>query len=186
MIAENYEKLPDTTININLAPYMLESKEVLKSFIHFFKAEGLPSKNFCIEVTEDEDVPVDSLAKGLTLLIKEGFTIAMDDFGTEYSSLSRLSLLPFDTVKIDRSLLLAASNDNNTILESSILLIKKLGLAVVVEGVETLEQLRLIQQLGADSVQGFLFSRPVGTNKAFDLPLNATSIISNLNPRLLN
>ena len=186
MIAVNYEKLPNTTININLAPYMLESKEVLKSFIHFFKAEGLHSKNFCIEVTEDEDVPIDSLVKALTLLKKEGFTIAMDDFGTGYSSLSRLSLLPFDTVKIDRSLLLAASNDNNTILESSIQLIKKLGLAVVVEGVETIEQLRLIEKLGANSVQGFLFSRPVGTTKAFDLPLNATSIISNLNPRLLN
>jgi len=65
-------------------------------------------------------------------------------------------------------------------------LIKKLGLAVVVEGVETIEQLRLIEKLGANSVQGFLFSRPVGTTKAFDLPLNATSIISNLNPRLLN
>lgn len=181
MIAVNYKSLPEVTININLPPYMLERKETLMGLIHFFKSENLPPKNFCIEVTEDEDVPADSIVEAIDLLKEEGFTIAMDDFGTGYSSLSRLSLLPFDTVKIDRSLLLAASSGNIAILESSIQLIKKLGLLVVVEGVETLEQLRLIQKLGANSVQGFLLSRPVNTKKAFNLPLNATSIVGDFN-----
>jgi len=182
MITVNYKNLPDITININLPPYMIESKEILEDFVIFFKAEKLPPNKFCIEITEDEDVPAERLVEAIHFLKEEGFAIAMDDFGTGYSSLSRLSLLPFDTVKIDRSILLAASNDNNAILESSIQLIKRLGLSVVVEGVETIEQLRLIQRLGANAVQGFLLSHPVETEKAFKLPLNAKSILANFSP----
>lgn len=179
MIAVNYKNLPDVVININLAPHILENKEIINDFISFFKSEQLPLNRFCIEITEDEDVPVETLVHAINIFKEKGFSIAMDDFGTGYSSLSRLSLLSFDTVKIDRSLLLAAANGNSAILESSIQLIKRLGLLVVVEGVETLEQLRLIQKLGADSVQGYLLSRPVDTQTAFSLPLNATSIINN-------
>ena len=85
----------------------------------------------------------------------------MDDFGTGYSSLGRLSVLPVDSVKIDRSLLLTASGGDKAILESAINLVKRLGVLSVVEGVETLEQLALVRQLGADSVQGYLFSKPI-------------------------
>ncbi len=177
MIAINYKNLPNVIINVNIAPHMLENKDTIDDFIDFFKSEKLPLDRFCIEITEDEDIPVETLVHAIDTLKKEGFTIAMDDFGTAYSSLSRLSLLPFDTVKIDRSLLLAAGNGNSAILESSIQLIKRLGLFVVVEGVETIEQLRLIQKLGANSVQGYLLSKPVAIQEAFSFPLNATSIV---------
>lgn len=178
MLAQNYHQLPKVTININLPPYMLDNPRILNEFLMSFKEAKLSPKRFCIEVTEDEDIPAEHLLGSVKLLKKVGFTIAMDDFGTGYSSLSRLSLLPFDTVKIDRTILLAASSGNKAILESTITLIKRLGLSVVVEGVETLEQLRLIQQLGANSVQGFLLSKPVDANKAIKLPLNAANIIT--------
>ena len=102
----------------------------------------------------------------------------MDYFGTGYSSLGRLSSLPFDTVKIDRSLLLAADNGNKTILESAITLVKRLGVSVVVEGVETLEQLSLVRELGADSVQGYLFSKPVPIINKKQFSLNAADIVA--------
>lgn len=178
MIAKNFHKLPKTTININLPSYLLNNPSLLDDFLSCFEETKLPTNRFCIEVMEDQDIPADKLLQSIEKLKKTGFTIAMDDFGTGYSSLSRLSMLPFDTVKIDRSLLLAASSGNKTVLESAITLIKRLNLSVVVEGVETTKQLDLIRLLGADYVQGFLLSKPVDVNKAKDFPLNASNIIA--------
>lgn len=178
MVAKSYDQLPKVTININLPPYMLNNAKILNGFIQCFKKANLPIEQFCIEVTEDGEIPTDQLVPSIKLLKSHGFKIAMDDFGTGYSSLSRLSVLPMDIVKIDRSLLLAASNGDKTILESAISLTKRLGATAVVEGVETLEQLALIKRLGADSVQGFLLSRPVQISKVPLLPLNATDIIA--------
>ncbi|MGK0272674.1 MAG: diguanylate cyclase (GGDEF)-like protein [Cocleimonas sp.] len=178
MIANQFYRLPDVTININVPPYMLDDRETLTSFIKYFKAKGLPPKRFCVEVTEDGDIPTESLIPAIHLLKEAGFTIAMDDFGTGYSSLGRLSSLPFDSVKIDRSLLIEADNGNKTILDSAISLVKRLGVSVVVEGVETIEQLALVKELGADSVQGFLFSKPIPVTTDNQFPLNATDIVT--------
>jgi len=179
MIAREFHRLPEVIININIPPYMLDNNDTLNSFITFFNSKELPTNRFCIEVTEDGDIQTDRLIPAINLLKKEGFSVAMDDFGTGYSSLGRLSSLPFDTVKIDRSLLLAADNGNKTILESAITLVRRLGVSVVVEGVETLEQLALVRELGADSIQGFLFSKPVPFTKHHQFPMNASEIISN-------
>lgn len=178
MIARQIHRLPDVTININLPPYMLHNRDTLRNFITFFSSKKLSPNRFCIEVTEDGDIPAESLIPAVNLLKEAGFAIAMDDFGTGYSSLGRLSSLPFDTVKIDRSLLLAADNGNKTILESAITLVKRLGVSVVVEGVETLEQLSLVRELGADSVQGYLFSRPVPVINKKQFSLNAADIVA--------
>ncbi len=178
MVAKYYDQLPKVTININIAPYMLNNAKILNDFIHCFEKANLPIEQFCIEITEDGDIPTDQLVPAIKLLKSHGFKIAMDDFGTGYSSLSRLSVLPVDVVKIDRSLLLAASNGDKTILESAISLTKRLGATAVVEGVETLEQLSLIKKLGADSVQGFLLSEPVKICKVPLLSLNAADIVA--------
>ncbi len=178
MVAKQFYRLPDVIININIPPYMLDDRETLKDFINSFEAKGLPPKRFCIEITEDGDIPTERLIPAINLLKDAGFTIAMDDFGTGYSSLGRLSSLPFDSVKIDRSLLVAADNGNKTILESAISLVKRLGVSVVVEGVETIEQLNLIRELGADSVQGFLFSKPVPVTMDNQFSLNASDIVT--------
>jgi EAL domain-containing protein (putative c-di-GMP-specific phosphodiesterase class I) len=156
---------------------MLNNPEVLNNFVECFKKEDLPMHRFCVEVTEDGDIPTDHLIPAIKLLKSHGFKIAMDDFGTGYSSLSRLSVLPVDVVKIDRSLLLAATAGDKAILESAITLTKRLGASTVVEGVETIEQLELIKELGADSVQGFLLSKPVTISKTPLLSLNMSDIV---------
>lgn len=178
MVAKCFQQLPDVTININVPPYMLNSPQILNDFIACFEKRKLPIHRFCVEVTEDGDIPTDHLIPSIKLLRSHGFKIAMDDFGTGYSSLSRLSVLPVDVVKIDRSLLLSASSGDKTILESAISLTKRLGASAVVEGVETLEQLSLIKKLGADSVQGFLLSKPVKISKVGFISLNAADIVT--------
>ena len=177
MIAKNIDVLPKVTININVPSFMLDNVILLNEFINSFNELNLSTRRFCIEVMEDDKIPAEHLIDAVSRLKREGFSIAMDDFGTGYSSLSRLSMIPFDTVKIDRSLLLAASEGNKAILESAIRLIKRLGIGVVVEGVETMEHLKLIRLLGADSVQGFLLSKPIDISKTTKLPLNAANII---------
>ena len=176
MISKHKDEIGNTTVNFNLPPYMLKSTNILLNFIQYFKEEKLIPENFCIEITEDEDISAHELIPAIKILKQHGFAIAMDDFGTGYSSLDRLSVLDVDTVKIDRSILLTAESGNNTILEWAISLTKRLGVSVVVEGVETLEQLALIKLLGADSVQGFLYSKPVSALQIKNIPLNSNDI----------
>lgn len=177
MIAKDFDRLPEVTINVNVPPYMLDDRQTLNNFIKCFTKNNLPPKRFCVEVTEDGDIPTESLVPAINLLKDAGFAIAMDDFGTGYSSLGRLSSLPFDSVKIDRSLLLEANAGNKTILESSINLVKRLGVSgIVVEGVETVEQLALITELGAESAQGYLFSKPVPVTEDHQFPMISSYI----------
>jgi diguanylate cyclase len=97
--------------------------------------------------------------------------ICIDDFGTGYSSLSYLHSLPVDGIKIDRSFIsqLEPSNDRLQVVEAIVELGRRLGMAVVAEGVETSEQLRHLEDLGLGAGQGFLFSRPVDAAAAIAL-----------------
>ncbi len=92
-----------------------------------------------------------------------GFTLAMDDFGTKYSSLNYLCKFPFDVLKIDRSYLEAAMYDEATfkIVRTIIDLSHELGMKTVAEGVETMEQENRMLLNGCDVAQGFLFARPM-------------------------
>lgn len=100
----------------------------------------------------------------LTELRSMGITIAIDDFGTGFSSLSYLDSLPIDVVKIDRSFVRNITEDERRLklLRGTVNLCRELGLQIVVEGVETQDQLHLINQYYcADFVQGYVFSKPV-------------------------
>ena len=101
-----------------------------------------------------------------------GLTIAIDDFGTGYSSLSYLNTLPLDKVKIDRSFVANITSDQRQLklLRGIVNLSRELGLAIVVEGVETEEQLKLLKRADcADLIQGFLFGMPMPSGAARDL-----------------
>ena len=90
-------------------------------------------------------------------------TIALDDFGTGYSSFSYLTKIPINTLKIDKSFIANISNDINDayIAETIIKLAHKLGITVIAEGVETIEQLRILQNQMCDVLQGYFFSRAI-------------------------
>jgi diguanylate cyclase len=109
----------------------------------------------------------ESIIETLHRLRALGSEILIDDFGTGYSSLSYLSRLPVDILKIDRSfvLQLTARDGNASIISAVIDMARKLGLRTVAEGVETAEQLLLLQQLECDYVQGYLFSRPISAKR---------------------
>ena len=133
-------------------------------------------RRLIFEITEslflsDYDYVFDSL----TRLRAMGIELSIDDFGTGYSSLSRLKRLPVNELKIDQSFIkdMAENIDDQLIVKTIIDLAHNLGLTVVAEGVETREILNLLNQLGCDIAQGFLFSRPLDAEK-FETLLNST------------
>jgi EAL domain-containing protein (putative c-di-GMP-specific phosphodiesterase class I) len=96
-------------------------------------------------------------------LRKTGLKIAIDDFGTGYSSLSKLQSLDIDVVKIDQSFVhkLASDHQSRALCETIVSIGRSLEIAIVAEGVETVEQLQILQAMNCDEVQGYLISRPV-------------------------
>ncbi|GGN00619.1 hypothetical protein GCM10009124_32690 [Shewanella xiamenensis] len=98
----------------------------------------------------------------LKAIAELGISIAIDDFGTGYSSLSYLSKLPINVLKIDRSLVLDIESNLNTesLVANVVRLAHDLNMKVVVEGIETLDQLNIVKSLGCDVVQGYCISKP--------------------------
>ncbi|MEO5640287.1 MAG: EAL domain-containing protein [Sphingomicrobium sp.] len=120
---------------------------------------GLTPERITVEITESsliEDRP--AAAAKLATLRAAGVQIAIDDFGTGYSCLAYLSSLPLDTIKIDRAMIadLVGGSRDRIVVRAMIRLARELGLKVVVEGVESVEQLALVAEWGCDLYQGFL------------------------------
>jgi EAL domain-containing protein (putative c-di-GMP-specific phosphodiesterase class I) len=107
----------------------------------------------------------------LDAIQSRGVRLAIDDFGTGYSSMSVLKRFPIDTIKIDRSFVrdLPDSSEDKAISEAIINMGKALGLTIVAEGVETIEQDKFLRDHACDEIQGFLFSKPVAPDKIVEL-----------------
>jgi len=99
----------------------------------------------------------------LSRLSLKRFNLSIDDFGTGYSSMEQLQRIPFSELKIDRAFVNGAADDTSAraILESSVLLAKKLDMKVVAEGVENQKDWDLLESLDVDEVQGYFISRPI-------------------------
>jgi EAL domain-containing protein (putative c-di-GMP-specific phosphodiesterase class I) len=121
---------------------------------------GTPASSLHVEITEHALVQAsDSVMASLRDLRDAGVQVGLDDFGTGYSSLSYLRSLPVDFVKIDRSFLADLDSERSAIVSAIVELSHVLGLKVIAEGVETTDQLRLLEMLGCDRAQGYLFAR---------------------------
>jgi len=153
--------LSDLKISINL----LAEDLVREGYDHWLLREiadaGLAPDRVTLEITEDSLLADGQLAaECLSRLREAGVQIAVDDFGTGYANLAYLTHLPLDTLKIDRGLIadLADAERGRIVVRAMIGLARELNLKVVVEGVETSEQLALVADWGCDLYQGFLGS----------------------------
>jgi EAL domain-containing protein (putative c-di-GMP-specific phosphodiesterase class I) len=125
---------------------------------------GISSRQLGLEMTESSLIPnMRTALEVLGSLRRLGVSLLMDDFGTGYSSLNHLHSFPFDVLKIDRSFVSRMTEGDQPlqIVRTIIELARVLGMDVVAEGIETLEQYRLLRQLGCRFGQGFLFARPM-------------------------
>lgn len=124
---------------------------------------GCAYDQVAIEITESEVMDnIETTVSILNQLSARNMYCYIDDFGTGYSSLSYLHTLPLDVLKIDQSFVanMAQSDNSISIVRSIIMLAKNLKLKTLAEGVETVEQLEILRQLGCDYIQGYLFSKP--------------------------
>ena len=154
----------DLRVSINISPMQLKAELVVDATLEALAQSGVSGSQLEIELTETSILDCTHEARqALQRLREAGVRIAIDDFGTGYTSLSLLADLPLDTVKIDRSFIVAmASGERNlAVIESIIKLAHALDLRVVGEGIETNEQLETIARLGCDEIQGYLISRPL-------------------------
>lgn len=122
-----------------------------------------------LEITESAD---DQQISMKALLLKEaGFTLLMDDFGSGYSSLNILLETPFDVIKLDKKFMenMMVSNKGKLILEQVVLMADKLELGLLAEGVETKEQIDLLENIGCDQVQGYYYAKPMPEEEFFTL-----------------
>jgi diguanylate cyclase (GGDEF)-like protein len=170
-------KWPDgVSVAVNFSPQQFHQRDVLSEVRYALEVSGLPANRLEIEITESSLLRNTQLTHDvLSQLRAIGVRISLDDFGTGYSSLSYLHNFPLQKVKIDRSFLEGIDTDRPlTLLRGVARLSADLGMSVVVEGIETNEQLELISADGTvTEAQGYLFSRPVPAVRVRQL-LNAS------------
>jgi diguanylate cyclase (GGDEF)-like protein len=150
-------------IAVNVSPLQLRNRNFASEMDKIIAIDPLVSAALELEVTESLFIAdIEKSSNILQSIRAMGIPIAIDDFGTGFASLSCLSRLPLDTLKIDRSFVIEMETQEGRDIVSTIIRVAHaLKLKVVAEGVETEEQLHHLRKLGCDEMQGFLFSKPV-------------------------
>jgi EAL domain-containing protein (putative c-di-GMP-specific phosphodiesterase class I) len=159
----------DLTVNVNLSSRQFSQPDLLDQIEGALRTSGLPPRRLKLEITESVLMEnAESAVSVLNRLKELGARLGIDDFGTGYSSLSYLLKFPADTLKIDRSFMWAMGDGGRhaQIVRTIVLLAHSLDMDVVAEGVETEEQHAHLRALECGYGQGYLFSRPVPSDRA--------------------
>lgn len=154
---------PPIKISVNMSQAQLYQTDVVTSVKNALEESGISPKFLEVELTETMAmIDIDRTISILNSLKKLGVSISMDDFGTGYSSLSSLKILPIDLLKIDRSLVydIETNKTARQITKAIMDLGKAMNLTLLAEGVENNEQRDILESLGCDVIQGFLYSKP--------------------------
>jgi len=150
-------------VSVNLAASQVQREETVDLVRSVLLEVGLAPSQLCLEITESAMMRDPARSERVLAMLKDlGVKLAVDDFGTGFSSLAYLKRFPVDILKIDRSFVkgLGEDRDDYKFVNSIIRLAETLGLGVIAEGVETEQQAEILRALGCESVQGFLYARP--------------------------
>jgi len=149
---------------VNLSAGLVDDIEFPDRLAELMAGQGVENSQLTIEITETAALTQPSRTLDiLTRLRVKGFGLSLDDFGTGYSSLTQLYRMPFNEIKIDKSLGLAVGQDREaqTMVRSMVDLAHNLGMRVCAEGVETPAALQFLERIGCDYAQGYLLARPM-------------------------
>lgn len=155
-------------IAVNITAGEFQDPHLVSNIQTLLLEKKLSPKYLELEITENVVMTdIDTAISTITALQNMGIKVSIDDFGTGYSSLAYLRKLPIDTIKIDRSFITeVATNDSDlTIVKTMIKLSHGLGKRVLAEGVENIDQLNILRNLGCDAVQGFFIDKPLPEEK---------------------
>ena len=169
---EQFPDFQDLTMSINLSNRQFGQSDLVNQIEATIRETGVQGHCVRLEITEsmvmgDVDAAIDLMLRLKSLDLK----LAIDDFGTGYSSLSYLHRFPMDTLKIDKSFVgrLEKSLEDQAIIHTILTLGKKLGMEVVAEGVETIDQVNMLRDEQCDYGQGYFFAKPLSCEDAYAL-----------------
>ncbi|MGY3444372.1 EAL domain-containing protein [Bradyrhizobium sp. USDA 4473] len=169
--------LPPRSVSVNVSPAQIWNVDFEAAVAAVLAETGFPAKLLCLELTESlfVDHTEQRISRTLTALSDLGARLALDDFGSGYSSLGYLTRLPFDCLKVDRAFVdgISSAPEKRKLLGGIIALSHGLGMTVVAEGAELPAEVDVLGTLNCDLVQGFVFSPPIAADQA---PLVAASI----------
>jgi diguanylate cyclase (GGDEF)-like protein/PAS domain S-box-containing protein len=159
----------DFYVSVNLSAHQLQESELVSTVSRALEESGLPPEGLVLEVTES--ALIENLAVTVPRLLalrSLGVRLAIDDFGTGYSSFSYLADLPINFVKIDKSFIdrIASGTEGSAVVRGIIDLSRAMGFTCIAEGVEQEDQRQILEELGCDFLQGYLFGRPANESNA--------------------
>jgi diguanylate cyclase (GGDEF)-like protein len=161
---EDAKRWPTLKTSINISPAQLRSASILHDLLEPTRVHGVSPKQIALEITESMLMSNDSRTlRTLNILKDSGFSLALDDFGTGYSSLSYVRDFPFDWLKIDRSFVVGLNQAERSVdvIKAIVNFGKILGRDVIAEGIETEQEMQIMQAAGVTHLQGYLFSKPL-------------------------
>ncbi|MGB3266576.1 MAG: EAL domain-containing protein [Microcoleus sp.] len=157
---------PPLTVSVNLSNEQFKQPDLIDRISEILHETQLDPRSLKLEITEGVIMDnAESAAATLAQLKNLEVQLYIDDFGTGYSSLSRLHTFPTDALKIDRAFVSRMTEDegNEAIVQTILILASHLGMDVIAEGIETIEQLNLLRALQCEYGQGYFFSKPIDT-----------------------
>jgi len=157
------------TIGVNLSPNQLMTKEFPDSLERLLEEFDVPAHLIEFEVTEGIFInKLEIIESNLNRIKNMGFSISIDDFGTEYASMTYLKFMPLDRIKIPREFIegIGVHRQDEAIVKSIITLSNQLECSVIAEGVETLEQVEYLQKHMCNDIQGYYYFKPIDTREA--------------------
>ena len=159
-------------VSINFSVYQMMNPKVVDNVLDTIKRFSLSPSNIVMEITESIFIDnYELVMKHMLELAQAGVKFYLDDFGTGYSNLTNVISLPFSTIKMDRSLVLAMEEGQKgvSLFFDLVSTFKGVGFKILVEGVETNNQNYLVERAGVDYIQGFLYSRPLPPDECVEL-----------------
>jgi EAL domain-containing protein (putative c-di-GMP-specific phosphodiesterase class I) len=160
---QQYPQLPNLTMSVNLSAKQLTEPELLANLERVLKETGISPKALSLEITESVMIRNAESAKDVLKHIRRlGVRLHMDDFGTGYSSLSCLHQFPLDGLKIDRTFVHNICEQRNyvAVVQAIVDLARNLGMRLIAEGIETQDQVVMLQALNCELAQGYYFDKP--------------------------
>lgn len=149
-------------VSVNISRFSLYYSNVVEKYERIINYYDVDHKYVQIEITESAIIENTVIVELIQKVHDAGFDILLDDFGSGYSSLASLNQMPFDTIKLDKSLVDYVGNENGEkLLKFIVQLVQSLGMKITAEGVEYKEQLDFLENLNCDDIQGFYFSKPL-------------------------
>ena len=152
-------------MSVNISPIQLRENNFIDTLLDITKKHDVKPETIELEITESVFInEIEKTAEKLRAIKEMGFGISLDDFGTGYSSLRYLQTLPFTALKIDKSFVQSITEDDNfsaEITNAIISMVTKMGLDTIAEGVEKVDQLKILRTLNCKNAQGFLNGKPM-------------------------